>query len=125
MKKDFDIHNSRKSTKEAECSRSWNTEQKKSYRRKNKEGTSKASKKKAVLWIRQPEQVERQVTTTIQILMRTKNYGSKKEVVKRKILECVRAGEKVMLRIQMNKWKGKLVKRKRLKHISVTEKVTL
>ena len=36
---------------------------------KRKEGTSKPSPKKPVLWIRQPKQVDQQVTPPIQILM--------------------------------------------------------
>ena len=48
--------------------------------------------KKAVFLIRQPKQVEQQVTPTIQILMRTHPYGVKQALVKSKILECVRIG---------------------------------
>ena len=70
---------------------------------------------KAVLWIIQPEQVEQQVTHTIQIWMRTQHNGVNQAVVKWKILEWVKVGEIVMLRIQTNKCKEKLVKRKRLK----------
>ena len=77
------------------------------------------------MWIRQPEQVEQQVTPTIQILMRTHHYGVKQALLKKNILECVRAGEKVMLRIQAKEWKEAVVKRKRLKYLSVTEKVML
>ena len=40
----------------------------------------------AVLWIRQPKQVEQQLTPTIQILMLTHHDGVKQTEVKRKIL---------------------------------------
>ena len=55
--------------------------------------------------LRQPEQVEKQETPPIQFLMRTYHNRVKQEQVKRKRLECVRAGEKVMLGIQTNKQK--------------------
>ena len=61
-------------------------------RNKNKEGTFKPSPENAVLWIRQYEQVEQQVTPTIQILMWTHHNGVKQSVAKMKILECVRVG---------------------------------
>ena len=66
---------------------------------KNKEGTSKPYPKNPVLCIRQPKQVEQQVTPTIQVLMQKFNVGVKQAVVKRNILECVSAGEKLMLRL--------------------------
>ena len=95
------------------------------YRNKNKEGTPKTSKNKAILLIGQSEQVKQQLTPTFKILMQTHHDGVKQEIAKRKMLECVRVVEKVMLRIQTNKWKEKLVKSKRLKYLSVAEKVTL
>ena len=75
--------------------------------KKKKEGPSKPSKKKAVLWIIQPNQVKQQVTSTIKILMWTHHYGAKQEVLKRKILECVRIGDKLSPRIQTKKWREK------------------
>ena len=74
-KKTFDRYNNRKPIEEAECSGSWKTEQKKNNRNKHKEGTSKPSTKNDVLWIIQPEQVEKQVTPTIKILMQTHQDG--------------------------------------------------
>ena len=59
-----------------------------------------------------PKQVKQQVTPTVQILIWTHHYAVQKAVEKRKILECVRVGEKLMLRIQAKKWKEKLVKGK-------------
>ena len=43
-------------------------------------------------------------------------------VVKRKMLECVKVGEKVILRIQTKNQMEKVFKRKRLNHLSVVEK---
>ena len=70
---------------------------------KNKEGTSKPFPKKSLLLIRQPKQVNQKVTPTIKILMWTHHYGVKQAVVKRKILECLRVGEKLIFRIQTKK----------------------
>ena len=47
--------------------------------------------------------------------MWTYHNGVKQAVMKRDILEYVRVAEKVRLRIKNKEWKGKLVKRKRLK----------
>ena len=88
-------------------------------RNKNKEGTTKPSPKNSVLWIRQTEQVEQQVTPTIQIIIQTHHDGVTQVLVKRERLECVRVGEKLMLRIQKKMWNEKLVNRKRLKYLSV------
>ena len=49
----------------------------------------------------------------------------KQAAVKRKILECVKVVEKVILSIQTNNQMEKVVKRKRLKYVSVGEKVEL
>ena len=49
----------------------------------------------------------------------------KQEVVKRKMLECVKLGEKVILRIQTKNQMEKVLKRKKLNNLSVIEKVTL
>ena len=46
-------------------------------------------------------------------------------VVKRKILECVRVGEKLILRIQTKNKTEKVLKKKILNNLSVVEKVTL
>ena len=70
---------------------------------------------KAVLWIKQPEQVEQQVTPTIQISMLTYHNGVNQKLVKRKILEYVSVGEKLILIFKMKKWKEKVVEWKRLK----------
>ena len=56
--------------------------------------------KKVVLLMRQTKQVQQEVTPTNHILMQKQVHVVKQEVVKRKILECVRVGEKVILRIQ-------------------------
>ena len=61
--------------------------------------------KNVVLWIIQPGQVEQQVTPTIQILMLTYQNGVNQEVVKRNILERVRLGEEILLRIKRRNWK--------------------
>ena len=74
------------------------------------------------MWIRQPKQVEKQVTPPIQILMLTYHNGVMQAVAKKNILECVSVGEKVMLRLQMRIWKEQVVKRKRLKYLSVADK---
>ena len=74
------------------------------------------------MWIRQPEQVEQQVTPPIHFLMRTYQNGVKQAVVKRKIIQWLRVGEKVMLKIKSNNWKEQVAKRKRLKYLSVAEK---
>ena len=118
----FDIHNQRRSIEESEFSGNWKTEKKKKGK---KEGTSWPSKEKAVLWIKQYEQVEQQVTPPIQILMWTYHNGVKQAVVKRNIMECVSVGEKVMLRLKMKKWNGKLLKWNRLKYLSAAKKFTL
>ena len=55
-------------------------------RNKKKEGTSKPSPQKAVLRIKQPMQVEKQVKPPIKILMWTYHNGVKHAVLKRKIL---------------------------------------
>ena len=49
----------------------------------------------------------------------------KEAVVKRKILECVRVGENLVLRIQTKNQMEKVLNRKRLNHLSVVEKVTM
>ena len=71
--------------------------------------------KNVVLWIRHPEKVEQQVPPPIKTLMLTYYNGVKQAVVKGNILECVRIGKTLMLRIQANKWKENVLKRKRLK----------
>ena len=68
MKKSFDRYNHRKSIKEAYCSGSWNNEQKKRIETKIRKAHPSLLQKKAVLWIRQPEQVKQQVTPKIKIL---------------------------------------------------------
>ena len=70
----LDKYNNKISIEEAECRLNWKTEQIKA-RNKMKEGTSKTSPKKPILWIRQPKQVKQQSTTSIQILMLTYHNG--------------------------------------------------
>ena len=59
------------------------------------------------------------------------NYNAKKvhvmkqAEVKRKIMECVKVGEKVILRIQTKNKVEEVVKRGILNYLSVVEKVTL
>ena len=53
--------------------------------------------------------------------MRTHHNGVNQEVAKRKILEFVRVGEKVILGIRTRKKKEKVVKKKRLKYLSEEE----
>ena len=124
-KRSFDRYYRKISIKEAECSGNWKTEQRKNPKNKRKEGTSKTSPKNSVLWIKQPEQVEQKVTPPIQILMLTYHNGVKQKSAKINILECISLGENVTLRLKMRKWKKEVVKRKRLKYVSVAEKVTL
>ena len=69
----------------------------KKARNKIKEGTSNPYPKNNILLIGEHEKVEQQVTHRIRILMRTYQIGEKQSVVKRKRLECVSVGEKVML----------------------------
>ena len=95
MKNYFDRYNHQKSIKEAECGVSWNTEQKKKDRNKNKEGKSKPSPKKGCFVNKTNRKSQKKVTPTIHILIRTHQYGVKQVVVRKKILECVRVGEKL------------------------------
>ena len=57
------------------------------------------------MWIREPEQVEHQVTPPTRIKMQTNHIGAKQAVANRKILECVSVGEEVELILYMIKWK--------------------
>ena len=65
-----------------------------------KEITSKPSPKKVVLRMRQTELIKQIVTPTNQIRMKKNVHVMKQGVVKRKMLECVIVGEKVILSIQ-------------------------
>ena len=121
----FDRCNNEISIEEAECSENWNPEQRKKCQKKRKEGTYKPSPKKDFLQIKLPEQFDKQVTPPIQFLMLTYHNGVNQAVAKKKILACVSLGEILMLRLHMRKWKEKLVKCKRLKYLSVAEKVIL
>ena len=89
------------------------------------EGTSKPSPKYPVLWIRQHEQVEQQVTPPIKILMLTYHNGVKQVVVKMMRLEFVSVREQVILRLKFRKRKEVLVKWNRFKYLSVAETITL
>ena len=51
----------------------------------------------------QTKQVEQEFTPTNQISMQKQVHVVKQAVVKMKILDCVRVGEKVILRIRTNK----------------------
>ena len=57
--------------------------------------------------------------------MLTYHNGVKQSVVKINILEFVSVGEKLMLILQMRKWKEKVVKWKRLKYLGIAEKFIL
>ena len=76
------------------------------------------------LWMRQTEQVEQEFTPKNQIRMQKQVHVVKQAVVKRKMLECVKVGEKVILIIQTKNQMEKVLKRKRLNYLSVVEKVT-
>ena len=65
------------------------------------------------------------VTPTNKIRMQKQVHVLNQAVVKRKMLECVKVGEKVILRIQTKNKMEKILKRKRLYHLSVVKKVTL
>ena len=67
------------SIEEADCSGSWKNEQRKRDRNKKRRYIQAFIKKMAVLWIRQPEQVEQQVTPQIKILMWTYHNEMKKK----------------------------------------------
>ena len=101
MKNHFDRYNHRKLIEESECRKVEILNRKKMIVTKIREVHPSLLQKKAVFLIRKPEKVKQQVTPTIQILIRTRHYRVKQSVVKSKILECVRVGEKVMFRIQM------------------------
>ena len=85
----FDRCDNERPIKESECSIDWKTEQIKKSRNKRKEGTSKPSQKKPILWIIEPKKVEQQVALPIQILMQKYHIGLKQAVVKRNRLECI------------------------------------
>ena len=90
-----------------------------------KKNTSNNSPKKGFLWMRQTKQVERIVTPTNQIRMQKKVHILKQSAVKRKMSECLKVGENVILSIQMRNQMEKVVKRRRLNNLSVVGKVTL
>ena len=69
--------------------------------------------------MRQTKQVEQEVTPTNQILIQYKLHVVKQAAMKRKILEWVKIGEKVVLSIQTNNQMKNKLKRKRLNHLSV------
>ena len=56
--------------------------------------------KKVVLCMRQTKQVEQRFTPTNQIRMQKQVHVVNPAVVKRKMLECFKVGETVILRIQ-------------------------
>ena len=72
--------------------------------------------KKVVLWMRQTKQVEQEVTPKNKICMQKQVHVVKQAVVKKKMLEYVKVGEKVIFRIQTKNQMGKVLKRKRLNH---------
>ena len=90
-----------------------------------KENTSKPSPKKIVLRMRQTKQVDRIVTHTNPIRMQKKVHAMKQAEVKKKMLECVKVGENMILSIQTKNQMEKVVKRRRLNYLSVVGKVTL
>ena len=65
------------------------------------------------------------MTSTKKNQMQKKLHVMKQAAVKRKISECVKLGEKVILSIQTNNQMEKVVKRSRLNYLSVVGKVTL
>ena len=101
----FDRYNQVILIEEAEWSGNWKTEQRNRFQKPKKGMYIWASSKKDVLWIKQPKQVKQQVTPPIQILMLTYHNQVNQAAVKRWILECISEGEKVMLILQMRKWK--------------------
>ena len=79
----------------AGCSGNLKIEQRKKGKKQKKYSYIQAfSKNKSVLWIRQPEQVDQQVTPPIQMLMITYHNIVKQSVLKRNILGCVSVGKK-------------------------------
>ena len=93
----FDRYNQRISIWGSRMQRKLKNWTDKKFQKKIKEGTSKPNPKNAVLWIKQPEKFEQQVTPPIQILIWTYHNGVKQAVANMKILECVSVGEKLML----------------------------
>ena len=75
--------------------------------------------------MRKTKQVERKVTPTNQIRIQKKVHVVKQAVMKKKILECLKVGEKTILSIQTKNQMEKVLKRKRLNDLSVVEEVTL
>ena len=75
--------------------------------------------------MRQTELFKRIVTPTNQIRMQKNVRVMKQGTVKRKMLECVIVGEKVILSIQTKNQMEKVVKMRRLNYLSVVGKVTL
>ena len=71
----------------------------KSRKESAKENTSKPSKKKGCFVDEKKKQVERKVTPTNQIRMQKQVHVVKQAAVKRKMLEIVKVGEKVILSI--------------------------
>ena len=75
--------------------------------------------------MRQTKQVDQEVTPTNQIWMQKQVHVVKQAVVKRKMLECVKIGDKVVFKKQTKNKMEKVLKRKRLNNLSVVGKVTL
>ena len=90
-----------------------------------KENASKPSSKKGCFVDDTNKKVEQNVTPTNQIRMQKKAHVVKQAAVKRKMLECVKVGEKVILSIQTKNQMEKVLIRRRLNYLSVVEKVTL
>ena len=81
--------------------------------------------KKVFLWVRLTKQVEKHFTPTNQIRKQKQVHVVKQTVVKRKMLECLKVGGKLILRIQTRNQMEKVLKRKRLNDLSVVKKLTL
>ena len=75
--------------------------------------------------MRQKKPVKRIVTPKNQIQIQKKLHVMKQRAVKRKMLESVIVGEKVILSIQTKIQMEKVVKGRRLNYLSLVGKVTL
>ena len=90
-----------------------------------KENTSKPSPKKVCFADETKKPVKRIVTPTNQIQMQKKVHVMKQGAVKRKMLECVIVGEKLILSLQTKNQTEKVVRRRGLNYLSLVGKVTL
>ena len=90
-----------------------------------KENTSKPSPKKGC-FVDETNKTSRVNSDSYKSKYNAKKvHVMKREAVKRKMLECVKVRDKLILSIQTKNQMEKVVKRKRLNYLSVVEKVTL